>query len=166
MYKMLRKERVMRQEDINSFLLEKKIGRLGMSQHGEPYVIPIGYIYDPKTEVIYFHCAKKGRKIDAITSNPKVCFEIDDIERLVASDMPCKYDIVYRSVIAFGTAFFLEDPSQKVEILRKIFDKFAGEAPKAPIAEAAVKGTQIIGMKIDCKTGKENPGGIVPDPPA
>jgi len=164
MYKMLRKEREISEEDTKSFLLEAKIGRLGMSQQGEPYVIPIEYIYDPKAEEIYLHCAKKGRKIDAIKSNPKVCFEIDKMTRLVVADIPCEYDTVFRSVIAFGTAFFVEGPSKKVKVLNKIFEKYAGEAPKAPIKEEAVKNTQVIRIKIESKTGKENKGGIVPYP--
>lgn len=163
-YAMLRKEREMTEEDVKRFLLEEKIGRLGMSQHGEPYVIPIGYIYDAEAEEIYLHCAKKGRKVDAVTSNPRVCFEVDAMTRLVVADSPCEYDTVYRSAIVFGTAFFVEGPSQKVEALNRIFRKYAGEAPKVPITEEAVKSTQVIRIKIESKTGKENKGGTIPYP--
>ena len=163
-YTMLRKEREMSEEDIKQFLLEEKIGRLGMSQDGEPYVIPIGYIYDPETDEIWLHCAKKGRKVDAIKSNPRVCFEIDAMTRLVVADVPCEYDVVYRSVVVFGTAFLEEDPSQKAETLNRIFEKYTGEAPKVPLKEEAAKGTQVIGIRIESKTGKENKGGVVPYP--
>jgi nitroimidazol reductase NimA-like FMN-containing flavoprotein (pyridoxamine 5'-phosphate oxidase superfamily) len=128
-------------------------------------VIPIQYIYDPKTDEIYIHGAKKGRKIDAIKDNPRVCFEIDEMTRLVVADIPCEYDQVFRSVIAFGRASFVDTPSKKVEAMRKIFEKYAKEAlSKVPITEKTVEGTQVIRIKIESKTGKENKGGIVPYP--
>ena len=102
MYKMIRKEREMNEDDTRNFLLEAKLGRLGMSKNGEPYVIHIQYIYDPKTDEIFLHGAKKGRKMDAIKNNPNVCFEIDEMIRLVVADIPCEYDQVFRSAIAFG----------------------------------------------------------------
>jgi uncharacterized protein len=164
MYKMLRKEREMSEEEVKNFMLEAKLGRLGMSQNGEPYVIPIGYIYDQKADEIYMHCAKKGRKIDAIKANPTVCFETDEMTRVVVADIPCEYDTIFRSVIAFGTASFVEVPSKKVEAMSRIFEKYAGEAAKVPITEKSVEGTQVIMIKIKSKTGKENKGETIPYP--
>jgi len=164
MYKMLRKEREMSEEDAKNFLLEAKFGRLGMSQNGEPYVIPIGYIYDQKADEIYMHCAKKGRKIDAIMANPIVCFEIDEMTRVVVGDIPCEYDTIFRSVIAFGTASFVEGLSKKADVVNRIFEKYAGEAAKISITEKTVEGTQVIMIKIKSKTGKESKGETIPYP--
>lgn len=47
----------------------------GVGVHGEdgyPYAFPMNYIYlDGK---IYFHCAKTGHKLDALSSDDKVSF--------------------------------------------------------------------------------------------
>ena len=34
-----------------------------------PYAVPISYVYDGAK--LYFHCAKTGHKLDAVTRNPK-----------------------------------------------------------------------------------------------
>jgi len=57
-------------------LMEKAIdGRLATGDKaGQPYITPINFVlHDQK---IYFHCGFKGRKLDNIQANPKVCFEI------------------------------------------------------------------------------------------
>jgi nitroimidazol reductase NimA-like FMN-containing flavoprotein (pyridoxamine 5'-phosphate oxidase superfamily) len=35
--------------------------------------VTLSYGYDSDTNILYFHCAKQGMKLDIINSNPSVC---------------------------------------------------------------------------------------------
>ena len=164
MYSMLRKERQMSEEHTQKFLLEAKVGRLGLSHNDEPYVVPVLYVYDPEIDVIYIHCAKKGRKIDVICANRKVCFEIDEFSGIVIADKPCEYDLIYRSVIIFGEASFIYDSLRKADVLKKIMEKYTKTMNDMPVTAKMAEGIQIIVIKILNKGGKENKGRIIPYP--
>ncbi|MGD0330546.1 MAG: pyridoxamine 5'-phosphate oxidase family protein [Nitrososphaeria archaeon] len=161
---MLRSERKMDAKKVKEFLIEAKVGRLGLSQNNEAYVVPVIYIYDPTNGMIYIHCAKKGRKTDMIKSNPKACFEVDESSGLVTGSSPCENDQIYRSVIAFGEANFLHDPSRKAEVLNMIVEKYAYSERKnrASVTPEKAEGTQIIAIKVLSKSGKENKGKTIP----
>lgn len=47
-----------------------------------PYAVPLSYVYF--NDKIYFHSAKTGHKIDAITRNPKVSFTVIDEDMIVS----------------------------------------------------------------------------------
>jgi nitroimidazol reductase NimA-like FMN-containing flavoprotein (pyridoxamine 5'-phosphate oxidase superfamily) len=58
-------------------LLEGQVfGRLGCSNDGETYVVPINYVY--RDNAIYAHSGN-GKKIEMMRANPKVCFQVDEI---------------------------------------------------------------------------------------
>ncbi|MGL5513790.1 MAG: pyridoxamine 5'-phosphate oxidase family protein, partial [Sporomusa sp.] len=65
---------------------------------GYPYAVPLSFAYaDGK---VYFHSAKSGHKIDAITGCPKVSFAVIDEDKIVSEE----YTTYFRSVIVFGKA--------------------------------------------------------------
>lgn len=67
-----------------------------------PYAVPLSYVYF--NDKIYFHSAKAGHKIDAITKHPKVSFSVIDEDAIVSEE----YTTYFRSVIAFGKARIVE----------------------------------------------------------
>ena len=59
--------------------LLKKTKRATLAVSGDddyPYSLPINYFYDEINNVIYFHSAKEGHKIDSIKKNKKVSLSI------------------------------------------------------------------------------------------
>lgn len=42
-----------------------------IDSEGAPYCVPISIARDGQT--IYFHCAKEGKKVDALRLNPEIC---------------------------------------------------------------------------------------------
>jgi len=152
---MLRKEREMNEANTARFLLKARIGRLGICQDNEPYVVPVLFVYDPETEVIYVHSSKRGRKIKMMKANPKVCFEVDEMSKIVIGKSPCNCTVVYRSVIVFGEASFINDPVAKVKVLNMLIKKYANETSNEVTPEMT-NNTQIVKIKITSKTGKEN----------
>lgn len=61
-------------------LLERQfIGRLGCHLNGETYIVPVNYVY--QNNAIYAHSGE-GRKVEMLRGNPRVCFQVDEIESM------------------------------------------------------------------------------------
>lgn len=155
---MRRKDReVSDPEAIRKILGECRVCRLGMIDNGKPYVIPMnmGYDYDGEELVLYFHCAKEGKKLDLLRENGQVAFEMDKEYALIEGDMPCQYSYRYASVIGSGKAEILEDEAEKGYALAKImkhqtgkdFDDFE-KNPKLSRAAAVIR---VTAQEYSCK---------------
>jgi nitroimidazol reductase NimA-like FMN-containing flavoprotein (pyridoxamine 5'-phosphate oxidase superfamily) len=153
---MLRKERKMNEADVVRFLLEAKNGRLGLCQNNEPYVVPVLFVYDVESEALFVHSSKKGMKIEMMRTNPKVCFEIDEMSNIVFKKSPCNCTVIYRSVIVFGDVIFINNSMAKAKVLNMFLKKYADETNIVPVTSEMTNNTQIIMIKIVSKTGKEN----------
>ncbi len=105
-----------------ALLREARIGRLGTCREGEPYVIPISFVYDDGR--IFFHGSKEGKKMEFIAANPRVCLEADEAEFVDGED-PCKLHWNYRSVVAIGRARVLEETGEVLAGLRLLVDKYS-----------------------------------------
>ena len=60
--------------EIDGVIRECRVCRVAFARDGEPYLVPLSFGYDG--EALYFHTAPKGKKIDCIDANPRVCFEL------------------------------------------------------------------------------------------
>ena len=63
-------------DEKTALLLRRRLGRLGCTVDGFPYVVPINYVFDG--ENIYSH-SLPGTKIDALRMNPNACLQVDEI---------------------------------------------------------------------------------------
>ena len=86
--------------EIEDLLSNVVVGRLGTCLDNVPYITPVNFVYDKNK--IYFHSAQEGRKITNIKSNPKVCFEIDEVISIIPRQPPCASSTEYKSVIIYG----------------------------------------------------------------
>ena len=117
---MRRKRQLLSQEDIQKVLYQGTSGVLAVSGDDTyPYAVPLSYVYDG--EKIYFHSAKSGHKIDAVSQNPKASFCVIDQDQIV----PEEYTTYFRSVIVFGTIRILHDEAEKREAIEKLAVKYA-----------------------------------------
>jgi len=101
------KPRELTKEECENFLARTRFGRLGLSAGDAPYVIPISYVYSEGK--IFLHSRPGGKKVQMAGENPRVCFEVDAMEK----DR-------WTSVIAYGTARLSSD----IEAKMKMFDSF------------------------------------------
>ena len=115
-HKIMREQRKMSDGDARRFLAEGRLGRLAVCDGNGPYIVPLNYFFDENKNEIIIHCAKKGRKIDAINAKDRVCFEVDEMKELVSGPMPCEFDVVYRSVIVEGRATPVKDDTRRPRI--------------------------------------------------
>ena len=115
-----------------------------------PYSVPLSYVYFNKK--IYFHSAKAGHKIDAITKYPKVSFSVTDEDTIVSSE----YTTYFRSVIAFGKTRIVEGEERQQAFMAMV-KKYSGDQPEEDQLKEVNECAQalIIAIDIEHITGKE-----------
>lgn len=101
------KPRELSKDECSILLSSARYGRLGLAGNSLPYVVPMSYVYHGN--VIYLHSRGKGKKVECVTENPNVCFQIDVIQK----DR-------WSSVAVFGTASLSDSFVAK----QKMFDAF------------------------------------------
>lgn len=127
--------------------MECSVVRLGMISRGEPYVVPLNFVYSEG--IVYFHCALEGRKIEAMRANPGVCLEFDTMHGVSVK----KQTTYYTSVVAWGDAVFVSDISTVKQILEMICMKYLDCSPE--ITEDMAEGTCVVSIRINSVTGRE-----------
>ena len=153
---MRRKNRAMKTPgEMEDLLGKMRVGRLAMSTEEGPYAVAVNYIFWEGR--IYFHSALEGRKIEALRADPRVCFEVDDIGPQVLWDQGCGISQIYRSVICFGKAEFVEGAAEKRRILEAMVREFVPARCSArPLREENVDRTAVIRIDIESMSGKAN----------
>lgn len=147
---MRRFKQLLSAEDMERILRNGKYCVMAVSgDDGYPYAVPINYVYDGTS--IYIHSAAQGHKIDALRRNPKCPLCVVDKDDVI----PEEFTSYFRSVIAFGTACFVESADEKIAALRLLGGKYSpGIDPEAEIARF-IKTVCIVRIDIDSVTGKE-----------
>ena len=118
---MIRKNKQISIEECIELLKKEKRGVLSvLGDDDYPYGMPMNHFYNEEDGKIYFHCGKKGHRLDALKKHDKVSF--------------CVYDEGYRndgewalnikSVIVFGRVKVVEDIEKVVDISIKLSHKF------------------------------------------
>lgn len=144
--------RAMSEEEILELLREAKIGRLGCIDNGEPYVVPINYLFE--AGVVYSH-SLPGRKIDALRAHPLACLQVDSIED----------DFNWRSTLAYGNFEEVRVPSERRSILQNLLSRFPLLTPVESVMaqDASAPDSIVFRIRIDRMTGMaegEIDGGI------
>jgi hypothetical protein len=132
----------LRQEDARALLRDGLVGRLGCIAEGEPYVVPVNYLFDG--ESVYVH-SLPGRKIAALRANPRACLQVDAI----------KDEYNWRSVIAYGNYEEVTDPDESERILRDLFGRLPHLTPvESKMAHVSARpGMIVFRIRIDKLTG-------------
>lgn len=126
---MRRKEReITAVNEIIDILDTCKTACIAMIDKNAPYIVPLSYGYELKTDslVLFFHCAKEGRKLDILKCNNKVCFTIFSEGEPVYAETPCNSGYYFSSIIGNGTVEFIENSNEKRYALQKMFANQAG----------------------------------------
>lgn len=143
-------------EEIDAVLRHSRTCRLGMSDGHQPYVIPLSFGYDGRA--LYFHCASEGRKLDILRRNPRVCVEFDIPGAVTEAEEACSWGIAFRSVVAFGSARFVEDAAEKRAALALLMTQYSRPGQAFCFPDGNVSRTTVIEVVIDEISGKESHG--------
>src|SRR3989337_1542250 len=125
-------------EKIKEFLDKEHVGRIAtIDQSGYPQVIPMNFLF--LNDVIYMHSHTKGEKLENVTRNDKVGFEVDrELEFLPSYFEDPKdaslADTLYISVIIKGKGKIVNDKQEKTNALNGLMKKYQPEGRYKPIS--------------------------------
>ncbi|MGI0096770.1 MAG: pyridoxamine 5'-phosphate oxidase family protein [Nitrosopumilaceae archaeon] len=118
-------------EKIKEFLDKEHVGRIAtIDQNGYPQVIPMNFVF--LDDVIYMHSHIKGEKLENVTRNEKVGFEVDrELEFLPSYFEDTKdaslADTLYISVVIKGKGKIVNDKQEKTNALNGLMKKYQPE---------------------------------------
>jgi len=130
--------------EVEDFLREQVVARIGCTAAGEIYVVPVIYAYDGGAAYVM---SVEGRKIRMMRENPRVCFEVDRYEPDTGS---------WRSVIAGGAYEELEGEAaaEALALLARSFSARTGREARRP-AGADPGRVVAFRIRLDGATGRE-----------
>ncbi|MCR5132149.1 MAG: NimIJ family nitroimidazole resistance protein [Prevotella sp.] len=149
---MRRSRQLLSQEESISLLMKSTSGTLAlMGDNDYPYAVPISYVYSDGK--LYFHSALSGHKVDAIRRCDKASFCVIDQDDV----KPEEFTTYFRSVIAFGRIYIVEDEAEKMEGIRLLGRRYNPNDDEG-LQKEIEKGfthMHVIRLDIEYLTGKE-----------
>jgi len=109
-YHMLRHDKeITDEETLKKILKTTQYVTLAMVKDNEPYLVSLSHGYDEEKHCIYFHSAKKGKKLDFMRANPVVWGQALLDHGYV--EIECSHNFV--SVMFSGKTSFIEDKEER-----------------------------------------------------
>lgn len=129
-----------------------QVVRLGLYAEDFPYIVPLSYGYEVQNTrlTVYFHCAVKGKKLNLIAKDARVCLEWDALAGYVETGHSLTAD--YESAIAFGCAARCEG-EERVKGLRLLLQHIGYDCYSAEEC-AALPIVEVYKIVCDRVTGK------------
>jgi nitroimidazol reductase NimA-like FMN-containing flavoprotein (pyridoxamine 5'-phosphate oxidase superfamily) len=142
-------------EQMEEILRREKVGCLGISVDGGPYVVPLNYGYVDGR--ILFHCALTGRKLDGLAADPRVCFTVArQSGQVIRHPQGAHCPIETESVMCFGTARVLEDLNERARCLNELNQCLEPGADEIPVP--IVPTCYAVEIRIAEMTGRRQRG--------
>ena len=122
---MMRSRQTLSREACIAVLKQAPRGVLSLlGDGGYPYGVPLDHWYCEEDGKIYFHCGKRGHKIDAIRRCDKASFCVMD----QGFRREGEWALNISSVIVFGRISILEDQQEAIRITRALSYKYTQDS--------------------------------------
>jgi len=105
---------------IDAILDEALIAHLGISDDGQPIVIPT--LHARCDDVVYCHGSVASRTIRALAAGAPVCLTVSLLDGLVLARSAMHHSANYRSVMLMGQATTVEEPAEKLAAFEAIVE--------------------------------------------
>ena len=102
-------------DDCWKIIHEERVAHVALVDGGEPYVTPLSYVIHDG-DLVFRTVA--GRRVEALRRSPRVCVEI-------SRDTPGEG---WESVVLWGTARFVDDPSTEAAVVAALLAKYHSES--------------------------------------
>jgi nitroimidazol reductase NimA-like FMN-containing flavoprotein (pyridoxamine 5'-phosphate oxidase superfamily) len=154
-----RSDRAMPEDGIQAMLHRAPYGSLATSIDDQPFLHTSLFWYDQEQRRVYFHGAQQGRIHTNVMHNPRVCFSVAEIGRLLPADTAMGFSNEYASVILFGRARLAEEESEKRAALQGLLDKYFSHLRPGkdyrPMTAEEVGKTAVYAIEIEGWSGKQ-----------
>jgi len=122
---------------ISEILDNAEFGTLALCVENKPYSVPINFVESEGN--IFFHGAKKGKKMDILKQNANASFSVVEDYSLLPSYFSsdkgdaCPATHMFKSVIIDGTIEFIEEYDEKVKAMGALMQKLQKEGKYIPL---------------------------------
>ena len=145
---------------IRDFLATRASGVLATVHDGRPFAHPNLYYYDPERHAVYLHTGRGGRTEANAREEPRACFTVFEMGRLLPAEKITDYSSEYASVMIFGRITLVTDTGEIRRALQAQVDKyFPHKRPHrdyVPFTDEEAARTTVYRLDIDTWSAKRN----------
>ena len=140
-------------EEINEIIKACKTCFLGMSENGQPYVLPLNFALE--NDCVILHSAPVGRMWETINANPKVSINWTLGEDLAWQDekVGCSYRVKSKSVLVEGEVEIIDDFDEKERCMKLLMAQYSNREFK--FSTPAIKNVGVLKVHIKKITAKQ-----------
>ncbi len=151
-----RKEKAIESEEEMVAILEtSKYITIAMCENNLPYLLTLSHGYDRNKNCIYFHCARKGKKVDILSKHSTIWGQAIKDHGYV--DGSC--DHLYATTQFKGNVTFVEDVMEKEHALGIMINSLEPDPQtviEEQITEKSVQRVHIGRIDIEYMSGKKS----------
>ncbi len=139
------------------------LAHIGFCVNGQPFVIPTNFGREDDT--LFVHGSAASRMLRELEKGVSACLAVTHVDGLVLARSAFHHSMNYRSVVAFGTARKIDDPTRKMHALKVISDHLIQgrwDSVREP-NEKEMKQTSVLEFTIEEASAKVRTGGPVDD---
>lgn len=128
---------------------------IAMCVDNEPYLVTLSHGYDRERNCIYFHSARKGKKIDILKEQNKVWGQALMDKGYVQGSC----DHLYATTQFMGRVTFVENSEEKKHALEIMINALEDDPQKVldtQLTEKSIEGIQIGRIDIEYMSGKKS----------
>ncbi|HEX6797097.1 MAG TPA: pyridoxamine 5'-phosphate oxidase family protein [Ktedonobacterales bacterium] len=147
-------------ERAEEILRAGRVAHVGFAVEGQPFVIPLTYLYADGT--LFLHGAPASRALRTLATGTPVCVEVTLLDGLVASREAKSHSVNYRSVVLFGTAAPVTDLDTKRAIFERMtahyFPGRTAGRDYVPARMGDLRGVELVAVRIEERGAKVRSG--------
>jgi len=142
---------------IEELLGNVEYGTLAICVDNKPYSVPLNFV--KIGDALYFHGAKKGRKIDILKQNMQASFSVVESYSMIQSyfsskeELACPATQFFKSVTVDGNIVFVDKYDEKVQAMSALMQKLQPEGGYKPLSDEAY--TKVINATLVYKLNVE-----------
>lgn len=147
--------RIADQESLRALFEQADVCRLAFAVGELPYIVTLnfGFEWVGPQPLLFFHCARKGRKLEMMEANPRVCFELDLGHELVTGSAPCDWGMKYASIVGYGLLRRVAGEEERRRGLDRIMEHY-GWGGAGEYSGSTLKATELLALEVDELSGK------------
>lgn len=154
---MRRKDRQITAKEDISYVFEKADAcRIAFAVNNIPYIVCMNYGFEWEGEwpVLYFHCAREGKKLEQMRENNYVCFQLDTDHELEYIHEKIYCTMHYASIVGMGNLEVVEDEAERKNGLDLIMLHHERPVPEK-YPESSMKRTAVLRLRVTELTAKK-----------
>jgi hypothetical protein len=130
------------------------VAHIAYVMDGQPFCTPTGFWREG--DRLYWHGSSASRMIRFQSPGVPVCATVTHLDALVLARSGFHHSVNYRSVMAFGTARLVDDPTEKRRAMDGFVDRFfpGRAATLRPPTVQEIKATTFVVMEMEQASGK------------